>query len=117
MRYFLENDCLKVEIESFGAEIKSVIRKENMREYLWYGNPRFWGRTSPVLFPFVGSLKDKKYSYQGKEYPMGQHGFARDMEFELVSKEEREIWFCLRSNEETLAKYPFAFIYTVYDLQ
>ena len=57
MRYFLENDCLKVEIESFGAEIKSVIRKENMREYLWYGNPRFWGRTSPVLFPF-GFLDD-----------------------------------------------------------
>ena len=113
MRYFLENDCLKVEIESFGAEIKSVIRKENMREYLWYGNPRFWGRTSPVLFPFVGSLKDKKYSYQGKEYPMGQHGFARDMEFELVSKEEREIWFCLRSNEETLAKYPFAFALSI----
>ena len=113
MRYFLENDCLKVEIESFGAEVKSVIRKENMREYLWYGNPRFWGRTSPVLFPFVGSLKDKKYSYRGKEYPMGQHGFARDMEFELVSKEEREIWFCLRSNEETLAKYPFAFALSI----
>lgn len=113
MRYFLENDCLKVEIDSHGAEIKSVIRKENMREYMWYGNPKFWGRTSPVLFPFVGSLQNKKYSYQGKEYPMGQHGFARDMEFELGEQREEEIWFHLRSDERTFAKYPFDFLLSI----
>ena len=62
MRKFLENAFLKVEIDTFGAEIKSVMSKENNREYMWYGNPKFWGRTSPVLFPFVGSLKDKKYT-------------------------------------------------------
>ena len=73
MRYFLENDRIKVEIDSFGAEVKSVINKNNMREYMWYGNPKYWGRTSPVLFPFVGSLKDKKYRWNGKEYAMGQH--------------------------------------------
>jgi len=113
MRYYLENDLLKVEIESFGAEIKSVIGKAENREYMWYGNPKFWGRTSPVLFPFVGSLKDKKYTWQGKEYPMGQHGFARDMEFTLVSKNDTQIWFSLQSNEETLAKYPFAFVLSI----
>lgn len=110
MRYFLENDRIKVEIDSFGAEVKSVIKKSNMREYMWYGNPRYWGRTSPVLFPFIGSLKDKKYSWQGKEYAMGQHGFARDHEFEFVSASEDEIWFRLSSDEETMKKYPFAFL-------
>ena len=110
MRYFLENDRIKVEIDSFGAEVKSVINKNNMREYMWYGNPRYWGRTSPVLFPFVGSLKEKKYNWQGKEYAMGQHGFARDHEFELLSQTEEEIWFLLRSDEETMKKYPFAFV-------
>lgn len=109
MRYFLENDVLKVEIESFGAEVKSVLRKENYREYMWYGNPKYWGRTSPVLFPFVGSLKDKKFSWKGTEYPMGQHGFARDSVFELLKQTEEEIWFVLSSDEETLKKYPFAF--------
>ena len=109
MRYFLENDRIKVEIDSFGAEVKSVINKNNMREYMWYGNPKFWGRTSPVLFPFVGSLKDKKYSWKGKEYPMGQHGFARDNEFELLSQTDNEIWFKFESSEATLEKYPFAF--------
>ena len=110
MRYLLENDRIKVEIVSFGAEVKSVINKNNMREYMWYGNPKYWGRTSPVLFPFVGSLKDKKYRWNGKEYAMGQHGFARDREFMPVSRTEDEIWFELRSDAETLEKYPFAFV-------
>ena len=109
MRYFLENERLKVEIDSFGAEVKSVINKNNMREYMWYGNPKYWGRTSPVLFPFVGSLKDKKYTWQGREYPMGQHGFARDNEFTLVSQADDEIWFAFESSEATLEKYPFKF--------
>ena len=55
MRYILENDTLRVEIESFGAEIKSVKRKADGREYMWCGDPKYWGRTSPVLFPFVGA--------------------------------------------------------------
>ncbi len=110
MRYFLENNEIKVEIDSFGAEIKSVINKKNMREYMWYGNPKYWGRTSPVLFPFVGSLKDKKYTWKGTEYSMGQHGFARDMEFTRVSSGEDEIWFELRSDQDTLKKYPFEFV-------
>ena len=110
MRFFLENDRIKVEIDSFGAEVKSVINKNNMREYMWYGNPKYWGRTSPVLFPFVGSLKDKKYKWNGKEYAMGQHGFARDREFTLIRQAEDEIWFELRSDTETLEKYPFAFV-------
>lgn len=109
MRYVLENDVLRVEMDSFGAELKSVWSKETKMEYMWQGDPTFWGRTSPVLFPFVGSLKNKEYIYQGKHYPMGQHGFARDMEHQLVSKTDSEIWFELLSNEDTLKKYPFAF--------
>lgn len=109
MRTFLENDLLKVEIDTFGAEVKSVLRKENNREYMWYGNPKYWGRTSPVLFPFVGSLKDKKYVFKGNEYSMSQHGFARDNKFEVASMDEEEIWFSFSSNEETLKKYPFSF--------
>lgn len=109
MRYFLENKAVKVEIESFGAEVKSVLSKANYREYMWYGNKKFWGRTSPVLFPFVGSLKDKKYTWEGAEYPMGQHGFARDFEHELVSQTEDTIWFSFKSSEETLKRFPFEF--------
>lgn len=109
MNYFLENDKIVVRIDSFGAEVKSVLKKFDYNEYMWYGNPSFWGRTSPILFPFVGSVKDKKYNWNGMEYTMGQHGFARDMEFELCEKSNNRIAFCLKSNEETLKKYPFMY--------
>ena len=109
MRYILENEKLRVEIDSFGAEIKSVISKADQREYMWCGDKKYWARTSPVLFPFVGSLKNKEYVAKGKTYPMGQHGFARDMEHELLRQSDDTIWFSLKSNEETLAKYPYAF--------
>lgn len=109
MRYILENEVLKVEIDSFGAEVKSVRRKADAREYMWQGDPKYWGRTSPVLFPFVGVPKNKEYSYEGKTYAMGQHGFARDMEFALETQKENAIWFVLASTDETYARYPFAF--------
>lgn len=110
MRYYLENDVLRAEIDSFGAELKSVKRKADGREYMWYADKTYWARTSPVLFPFVGSLKNKEFIHEGKHYPMGQHGFARDMEHELLSQDGTEIWFSLSSNEDTLAKYPFPFV-------
>lgn len=109
MRYTLENETLKVEIDSFGAEIKSIRKVSDDREYMWCGDPKYWGRTSPVLFPFVGAPRNKEYRYEGKTYAMGQHGFARDMEFELELSELGSIWFVLSSTEETYAKYPFHF--------
>ena len=109
MRYILENEKLRIEVDSFGAELKSVKSKNDDREYMWYADKKYWARTSPVLFPFVGSVKNKEYILDGKAYPMGQHGFARDMEHSIVSQTEDTLWFKLDSNEDTLAKYPFAF--------
>lgn len=120
MRYTLENEVLKVEIDSFGAEIRSVRRKSDAREYMWQADPKYWGRTSPVLFPFVGAPKNKEYTYEGQTYSMGQHGFARDMEFvceeidggsrpQACTRGENSIWFVLTSNETTQEKYPFEF--------
>lgn len=118
MRYVLENDELRVEIDSFGAELKAVKGKKTDMDYMWCGDKQYWGRTSPVLFPFVGSLKNKEFFVDGVSYPMGQHGFARDMEHELVSKDDTSIWFKLSSNEETLSKFPFEFILSIgYELE
>lgn len=109
MDTIIENEKLKLEICTFGAEIQQIINKKNDKNYLWNGDKNFWGRKSPVLFPFVGSLKNKEYEYNGKKYSMGQHGFARDMEFELVEKTEKMALYELKSNKETLQKYPFEF--------
>ncbi len=109
-RYELKNEVISIEVDSHGAELKSLKKLESGTEYMWCADAKYWGRTSPVLFPFVGSLKDKQFRTKGKTYPMSQHGFARDMEFELLSQKEDEIWFVLSSDEETLEKYPYAFI-------
>lgn len=109
MRYVIENEKVKCEIDSHGAELKSLVRKSDGREIMWGADPAYWNRTSPVLFPFVGAVKDKTYRHNGNTYNIGQHGFARDMEFELISKEDKEIWFSLSENEENLSKYPFRF--------
>ncbi len=109
MLYFISNSRFVVKIDSFGAEVKSVMKKDGYKEYMWYGDSKYWGRTSPVLFPFVGSLKNKKYRWNGIEYPMGQHGFARDMEFELLNQDNDSISFILKSSPDTKVKFPFDF--------
>lgn len=109
MRYKMKNEKLTVEIESLGAELKSVKSNTTGMEYMWYGRPEYYKRTSPILFPIVGSLRNQEYFYEGKKYPMPQHGFARDMEFEVKLQSEDEIWFLLVSDSSTLEKYPFEF--------
>ncbi len=106
----ISNDKITIQVDSMGAELKSLKRVADAREYLWQGDPAYWGRTSPVLFPIVGALKNGRYRIGDKEYPMGQHGFARDMEFQLKSQVASEIWFSLRSDEKTLAVYPYPFL-------
>ena len=109
MQAILENDILKVTINHFGAELSSLVKKETGVEYMWNADEAFWKRSAPVLFPIVGSLKNKEFVYEGTAYPMGQHGFARDMEFSLVSNDGSEAWFSLNSDDSTYEKYPFAF--------
>ena len=103
----LSNGILAVRVEDHGAELSSIIM--NGTEYLWQADPAFWGRHSPVLFPIVGRVWDNVYRVDGKEYSLSQHGFARDMDFTLVSETENEILFRLTDTPSTLEKYPFRF--------
>lgn len=107
--YRIQNKEISIMVNSFGAELKSLKENAGNTEYMWNADPAYWKRTSPILFPFVGSLKNKEYTYEGKTYPMSQHGFARDMEFELCEQTDKKLVFALVSNEETKQKYPFDF--------
>lgn len=104
----LKNDILTIKVSGHGAELHSIIKGDT--EYLWQGDPAFWGRHSPVLFPIVGSVWQGRYHVDGKEYQLSQHGFARDMDFALVSSSDSEVRYRLESTEETLAKYPWPFV-------
>lgn len=108
-RFTLENNEIKIAVKSQGAELASLADVKTGREYLWNGDKTYWPRQSPVLFPFVGCTRDKKYTFGGKTYPMTQHGFARDMEFELLSAAKDTLWLRLCHTKETLEIYPFPF--------
>lgn len=108
----LKNEHLTIEVSSLGAELQSI-RDAEGHEYLWQADERFWPRHSPILFPIVCGLWEGKYRTEGKEYPMGRHGFARDTEFKLLRKSATKVTFALQSNEETLKAYPYRFILSV----
>lgn len=103
----LQNEHLTISVKKHGAELASLRCGE--REYIWQADPEFWARHSPVLFPIVGNVYDKQFRYNGQTYPMGQHGFARDCDFTVVSLTADEVWMRLDSDEASLAKFPADF--------
>jgi galactose mutarotase-like enzyme len=109
----LENEVLRVEVATKGAELQSIVNKVFGMEYLWNGNPAFWTKRSPVLFPIVGSLKNNSYFYQGKSYTLPRHGFARDMDFQVEKQGQKEATLLLRSSAETRKNYPFDFEFRI----
>ena len=112
----LSNSALTLQVSPHGAELCSIVHQGH--EYLWQADPAFWKRHSPVLFPIVGSVWQSQYLHQGKAYTMSQHGFARDMDFELIHESADELRYRLTDTEETRKKYPFPFVLKIgYRLQ
>lgn len=117
MSITITNGTLTATINPKGAELNSLTK--NGQEFIWEGNPAFWGKHSPVLFPIVGTLKDNTYTYNGQQYNFPRHGFARDNDFVLTANEGHSATFTLIANEELKKNYPFDFqlelIYTLHE--
>lgn len=115
----LSNPHLAIAVKQLGAELISVCTVQNNTERLWQGNKDIWPRHAPVLFPFVGKLKNDQYEYKGKVYQMPQHGFARDREFKLLEKSDTRLLFELTEDEQSYKVFPFRFslqiLYTLID--
>ncbi len=105
----LENEFLCVEIAEMGAEVTRIYDKAEDNEILWEGNPVYWKRHSPVLFPNVGKTYKNRVLINGTQYPTSQHGFARDNEFTCIEAANEKASFMFRSSEETKEVYPFDF--------
>ncbi len=106
----LENELLSVGIKSIGAELCSIINKHTAVEYIWHGDPAFWGSHAPVLFPIIGALKDNTYFFEGNEYHLPKHGFFRNNENVILKKKSDDtLTFSLKYSEKTLKSYPFKF--------
>lgn len=113
----LQNDFLSVRINFKGAELSSIYNKKDSIEHVWQADEKVWGRHAPILFPIVGKVKGGRYSVNGKEYQLSQHGFARDKMFELDEVTKSKVVFKLSYDAESLKKYPFKFcLSVVYEL-
>lgn len=106
MIYTISSELLKVQICDHGAELKSVQRTDSDFEYMWQADATYWNRTSPVLFPMVGKVWNGEFRMDGEILPMGQHGFVRDMDFEVVLQTENSIIFQVQSTDETYKNFP-----------
>lgn len=123
----LTNGIVTIAVSNDGAELTSIKKDETGREYLWQADPKYWKRHSPVLFPIVGAVWNGEYRSKGQKgvlqagepyvertFKLGQHGFARDMVFQLIddapdAEGNPQLLYVLRSNEDTLKKFPYRF--------
>lgn len=105
---------LEIQSKRQGAELTSI--KLNGKEKLHQGK-EYWNRHAPILFPIVGKIKNDETIINGQIYKMGQHGFARDMEFEEIEKTANKHRYLLKSGKQTLEKFPFEFeLYVTYEI-
>ncbi len=109
MGFVIDNGRFRAEIAQLGAELKSLVDLSTGQEYMWQADPFWWKGSAPILFPIVGGLKGETYTYEGREYRLPQHGFARSREFGVVGSEQDAVELELAAGNETLAQYPFDF--------
>ena len=76
---------------------------------MWAGNP--------LLFPMVSFNhqlgREHHYPWGGREFALGQHGFARRSAWSVVARGESAMTLELADSEATREVYPFAFRYCV----
>lgn len=106
-QFEISNASLCVKVNRKGAQLCSVINAQQT-EFIWQGG-EVWPRHAPNLFPIVGSLIDHEYVYNGETIPLRHHGFARDLDFDLLHQSKHSACFVLQQSEETLPYYPFKF--------
>lgn len=109
MEYTIENEYLKLTVTTWGAQVRSVVRKSDNVEHIWQADPSVWGYHAPILFPHAGKVVGNKILAKGREFAATQHGFARMMEHDFVEMSKDTIVLELCSNEETLEKFPYEF--------
>jgi len=118
MTYHLQNENIIITVDSKGAELKSIFNKSTQEELLWQADPEFWSKSSPVLFPIVGTLKNGIYIHNQKQYRLPRHGFARDYNFKLDEVSNAHLVLSLEASPDTSQLYPFVFkLQIVYTLE
>lgn len=107
MNYTLHNDFCTATVSDIGAELISLVA--DRCEYIWTGDPAYWNGHNPILFPVIGFLKNGKTCFDGKEYEIPKHGYARKSAFAVINRSDDAITLEMTDNDTTLEGFPFAF--------
>jgi galactose mutarotase-like enzyme len=100
------------QISEHGAEPHSL-RGADGHEHLWQAGEQ-WRQHAPILFPIVGRVPDDTIVVDGQSYPLTQHGFARDLVWDVEQSDESSATLRLTDSDETRARFPFAFELTAH---
>lgn len=118
MNKVIKNDVAEVEIKKLGAEVVSFKKIENDCQYIWNGDAKYWSSHAPVLFPIVCAVNNGEIKVDGQIHKVGNHGFVRKSEFELIEESDTKAVYKYSYNENTLVMYPFKFnLYISYTLE
>ena len=109
MEFVMENQYLKATVTTWGAQLKSVIRKSDGVEHMWRADPALWDYHAPTMFPYCDRVPDSTIVVDGKSYVAPCHGFAQGMERQVVSHSATCVVLELTDSPETLAQWPFRF--------
>lgn len=103
----IENEILKVSINTKGALLTSIIDKRNDEELLYQIEKDSWPFQDVQIFPIIGAT-----NYRVKDFKLSsptRHGFIRNMEFKVINKTNETATLRITSNEETKKLYPYDF--------
>lgn len=114
MQYFeLNNDIIRICVCSVGAELQSIYSKQLEMEYIWQPGTEIFAHHTMLLFPNPGRIAHDRIIAGGKVYPAMMHGFAYDMEFELVEQSDDRILLELAATDYTRRYFPYEFRFQV----
>lgn len=103
------NGQITVGLTGFGGTLTSV-KGPDGSEYLWQGDATYWSGQAPILFPICGSIRgDHAVTRDGHELSMPRHGIVRKREWELEEAGDSSACYVFRSDDKTLAAYPYPF--------
>ena len=109
----ISNGIVEATVSTQAAEVIEFKKISDGINVVWCRDEKYWFNCNPVLFPYYSMLEDGKYELDGKEYFLGQHGFARRALFEIEEKGTDYVVLTLEENDYTLSVYPFRFKLTV----
>ncbi len=105
MKFTIKSRTAQAVLGLEGAMLNSL--QKGGIEYLWQGDPAYWGNQAPVCFPIVGVLPNGEGTAFGKRCAMKRHGVARISPFEVLEQHANSVTFVQRASETTKKAFPF----------